>query len=154
MVSCINPFAPKEIDSLSVDAALGDQTTIDGVFQNFRYSYNFKDTVVYGKLLAEDFTFIFRNYERGVDVSWGREEDMISTYRFFNASQSLDLIWNDVIVSAGDSISRELSRGFTLTIVFNPADIVRVQGRANFQLFRDAADQPWLITTWRDESNY
>ncbi len=154
LVSCVNPFAPGLDDSDSGDAVLGDQTETDGVFQNFRYAYLFKDTVVYGNLLADDFTFVFSNYDRGVDVSWGREEDMLTTSRLFNATQNLDLIWNDVVVSSGDSLTREISRGFTLQIIFSPSDIIRIQGRANFNLKRSKGSDPWKIFTWRDESNY
>lgn len=154
MVSCVNPFAPAIIESDGNDAVLGDQRFIEGVFQNFRYAYIFKDTLVYGNLLNENFTFVFRDYEIGSDVSWGREEDMRSTYRFFNASQSLDLIWNESITSSGDSLINEISRGFTLTVIFSPTDIVNIQGRANLQLTRETTEQLWKINYWRDESNY
>jgi hypothetical protein len=151
---CTNPFAPALNENPAEDAVLGDQTTIEGVFRNFRYAYTFKDTVVYGKLLHNDFTFIFRNYEKGVDESWGREEDMISTSRFFQASQNLDLIWNDVVIAIGDSLVQDISRGFNLTIVFDPTDIVTITGRANFRLMREHSDDVWKIIRWRDESNY
>ncbi len=152
-LSCTNPFAPKIVDSIT-DGILSDQMTIEGVFDNFRYAYMFKDTVVYGRLLSDDFVFVFRNYDKGVDVSWGRNEDMISTHRLFNATQNIELIWNNVLTPSGDSLLVEVSRGFTLTIIFNPADIVRIQGRAVFRLRRNDVNSPWLIVMWRDESNY
>lgn len=151
--TCVNPFAPKIVD-IETENILSDQKTIEGVFENFRYAYMFKDTVVYGKLLADDFVFVFRNYDKGVDVSWGRSEDMISTYRLFNATQNIELLWNNVLTPSGDSLLVEVSRGFTLTIIFNPADIVKIQGRAIFRLKRNDTNSPWLITLWRDESNY
>lgn len=151
--TCVNPFAPKIVD-IETENILSDQKTIEGVFENFRYAYMFKDTVVYGKLLADDFVFVFRNYDKGVDVSWGRSEDMISTHRLFNATQNIELLWNNVLTPSGDSILVEVSRGFTLTIIFNPADIVKIQGRAIFRLKRNDTNSPWLITLWRDESNY
>ncbi len=151
--ACINPFAPKIVDN-ETQNILSDQKTIEGVFDNFRYAYMFKDTVVYGKLLAEDFVFVFRNYDKGIDVSWGRSEDMISTYRLFNATQNIELLWNNVLTPSGDSLLVEVSRGFTLTIIFNPSDIVKIQGRAIFRLKRNDTNSPWLIILWRDESNY
>lgn len=151
--TCVNPFAPKIVD-IETENILSDQKSIEGVFENFRYAYMFKDTVVYGKLLADDFVFVFRNYDKGVDVSWGRSEDMISTYRLFNATQNIELLWNNVLTPSGDSLLVEVSRGFTLTIIFNPADIVKIQGRAIFRLKRNDTNSPWLITLWRDESNY
>lgn len=156
LTSCTNPFAPKLADSAGNIPILSDQKSVDGVFQNFRYSYIFKDTLVYGKLLADDFTFVYRNYDMGIDNSWGRQEDMLTTYGLFQATQNLDLIWNDVVVSVfqEDSLIADISRGFTLAIVFSPTDIIRVQGRANFRLNRKALDDIWKIQIWRDESNY
>jgi len=149
-----NPFAPKLDDGAGSNPIITDQMSIEGVFENFRYSYIFKDTLVYGKLLADDFMFIYRNYDLGVDVSWGREEDMRTTWGLFNTAQSIDLIWNEVIVSVGDSLVRDISRGFNMTIVFSPTDNVPIQGRAYFRLARSEVTDPCKIQTWRDESNY
>lgn len=153
-LSCTNPFAPGLETNKQGNALLGDQTTVDGVFQNFRYAYIFKDTVTYGKLLHDDFTFIYRNYDKGVDLSWGRDEDMRTTARMFNGTQNLDLIWNEISFSVGDSLLLDVSRGFTLTITFSPTDIVNIFGRANFRLKRDKPTEIWKILQWRDESNY
>ena len=154
LISCDNPFAPGLTSGSSTNALLGDQTTIEGVFENFRYSYIFKDTVVYGNLMSDNFTFIYRNYDKGIDESFSREEDMITTYGLFKAAQSLDLLWNEVIISVGDSLANDISRGFNLTIVFNPSDVVRIQGRVNLRLERKRPSDVWKIVRWRDESNY
>jgi hypothetical protein len=109
---------------------------------------------VYGNLLDNNFTFIYRNYDRGVDVTYSREDDMLSTYGLFRAAQNLDLIWNEVIISVGDSLVNDISRGFDLSIVFNPTDFIKVQGRVNLRLIRQKPTDDWKILTWRDESNY
>ena len=153
-VSCINPFATKYEESLQEKSVLADQKNISGVFDNFRYAYIFKDTIVYGKLLSPDFVFVYRNYEQGIDVSWGREEDMMTTYGLFQAAQSLDLIWNEVIISQGETNLQDISRGFSLTIVFSTSDIVRLQGRVNLRIRRNSEADIWQIIRWRDESNY
>ena len=57
--SCENPFSPKLAGNIIEETVLGDQTTVDGVFKNFRYAYIFKDTLVYGNLLTDNFTFIY-----------------------------------------------------------------------------------------------
>jgi hypothetical protein len=151
---CVNPFAPRLADSPTSNAGLSDQRTPDGVFQNFRLAYMTKDTLTYGKLLAPTFTFLYRNYDRGVDLSWGREEEMIATNGLFQAAQSLDLMWNDVVLSSGDSLTHDIARGFVLTITFSPSDVVRIQGRVNLRLVRARSIDPWTIAIWRDESNY
>ncbi len=154
--SCTNPFAPKLADSSKSFPIISDQKTPDGVFQNFRYSYIFKDTLVYGKLLSDNFTFVYRNYDLGMDNSWGRDEDMLTTNGLFQASQNLDLIWNEIVIAAytSDSLTADISRGFTLTITFSPTDIIRVQGRVNLRLARNDLKDIWKILIWRDESDY
>lgn len=152
--SCDNPFAPRLSTKPQNAAGLGDQTTTDGVFQNFRYAYQTKDTLVYGQLLAYNFTFVYRDYDKGVDLSWGRDEDMLSTNGLFQAAQSLDLVWNDVVQAVGDSLLKDISRGFTLTITFSPSDIVRLQGRVNLRISRPTPKDKWQIVVWRDESNF
>lgn len=154
LAACTNPFAPKLAEVQDDDAVLGDQTTIEGVFKNFRYSYIFKDTVVYSQLLADDFTFTYRNYEKGIDVTMSREEDMLSTARMFSATQNLDLVWNEINLSYGDSLVKDISRSFQLTIVFSSTDIVNIYGRAFFRLKRPSSKDVWKINHWRDESNY
>lgn len=152
--SCINPFAPSLDESNSNSDIIGDQKTVEGLFQNFRYAYVFKDTLVYGNLLADDFTFIYWNYDQGTNQTWGREEDMRSTAGLFQAAQNLDLIWNEVVISIGDTLIKDISRGFILNIIFNPADVIRLQGRVNLRIKRNTADDDWKIIIWRDESNY
>jgi len=152
LYSCTNPFAPKLSEGSR--EIITDQKTIEGVFENFRYSYIFKDTLVYGKLLADNFTFTFHNYDKNIDVSWGRSEDMIITAGLFNAAQSLDLIWNQVIVSFGDSTKVNITRGFTLNIIFDPSYSEEVVGRVNLTLIRPSEGSMWQIERWIDESNF
>ena len=98
--SCTNPFAPKLSNSSGEYPIISDQKSIDGVFQNFRYAYTFKDTLVYGNLLADGFTFVSYDYDRNVPLAWGRDEDMLTTNGLFRATQNLNLIWNNVINSS------------------------------------------------------
>ncbi len=152
-LSC-NPFAPRLFDQPVDYIGLQDQFTTEAIFTNFRYSYNFKDTISYGRLLAPEFTFIYRNYDKGIDVTWGKDQDMISTFGLFQASQSLDLTWNNIVIDIGDSLVKDISRGFTLTIIFSATDVVRIDGRANFRLGRNRSADEWKIIKWRDESNF
>ncbi len=131
-----------------------DPKTIDGIFRCFQASYTFRDTTVYGQLLDDNFVFVYRNYDLGVDISWGREEDMRSTYGLFQNAQKLDLIWNNIVTSTSDSNEVNVVRGFNLTIVFNPSDVEYVNGYANLIFQRQRVTDPWKIIRWRDESNY
>lgn len=152
--SCTNPFAPKLADKEGRSSILGDQRTLDGLFENFRYAYIFKDTVVYGNLLNDDFRFIFRNYDKGIDESWSRTEEMMTTSRLFLASKSIDLTWNDVTTAIGDTSLMDISRAFNLTIVFSATDVVNLFGRVNMRISRKNTQEVWRISQWRDESNF
>lgn len=152
---CLNPFAPGFDEGTGTPGSiLGDQSTVEGLFQNFKFAYTFKDTTVYGQLLGGNFAFVYRDYDRGVDVSWGRDEEMRATYGLFLNAQNLDLIWNNIISFSGDSLNASIVRNFNLTVTFNPSDIIRVDGYVNMALERPKLDSNWLITRWRDESNF
>ena len=151
--SC-NPFAPGLDENLSSASVLGDRKTIDGIFQNVKYSYTFRDTTIYGQMLNSDYVYIYRDYDRGVDVSWGRDEELRITRSLFQNVQNLDLVWNQEISRSVDSTSASVSRNFNLTVTFNPSDIIRIDGYITLSLARNADGQPWRIVRWRDESNF
>lgn len=151
-----NPFAPGWEESPSGPSSLiSDSKEVGGIFQNMRYAYTFKDTTIYGALLAQEFIFSYRDYEGEVkDVNWGRDEEMRITYRLFQNAAVLNLIWNNIIGQSEDSLNADVTRSFTLTVTFNPNDIVRVDGRASLKLHRPTSLAPWQIVRWQDESNY
>jgi hypothetical protein len=155
IAGCLNPFAPAFDENLGPqNSLLGDQTTVEGVFQNFRYAYTFRDTTIYSQLLDREFVFVYRDYDRGFDVSWGHDEDMRSTYGLFQNVQNLDLVWNNIISFSGDSLKSNVTRGFDLTVTYSPNDVDRVYGYANLTLERSRSGGIWKISQWRDESNY
>jgi len=149
---CVNPFAPGRDDTPAQSAC--DPHTIEGLFQCFQAAYTFRDTTVYGPLIDPAFVFVYRNYDVGVDVTWGRDDEIRTTFGLFQNAQKLDLIWNNIISSTTDSNRVNVVRGFNLTLVFNPSDIERVDGYANLTLERARSSDPWKIVLWRDESNY
>jgi hypothetical protein len=149
---CVNPFAPGRDDTPAQSAC--DPHTVEGLFQCFQAAYTFRDTLVYGPLIDPAFVFVYRNYDVGVDVTWGRDDEMRTTFGLFQNAQKLDLIWNNIISSTTDSNRVNVVRGFNLTLVFNPSDIERVDGYANLTLERARSSDPWKIVLWRDESNY
>lgn len=136
----------------SGSSAISDLTSVDGVFKNLQYAYTFKDTTIYGDLIANNFSFIYRDYDLGFDVSWGRDDEMKVTYGLFQNSQRLDLIWNNILLISSDSSN--IVRSFNLTITFNPTDIVVVDGKVNLSLQKNQSTNKWAINKWIDESNY
>ncbi|MBE0644959.1 MAG: hypothetical protein IH600_12825 [Bacteroidetes bacterium] len=155
LLSACNPFAPAlEDDPAGNVSLITDQKTVEGLFQNFRYAYTFKDTTIYGGMLAHDFVFTYRDYDRKIDESWGRDEEMRITWHLFQNAGSLNLVWNNIVGFSGDSLRSSVTRSFNLTVTFNPSDVIRVDGRVSLDLRRGTAEEPWKITQWRDESNY
>lgn len=153
-LSCINPFAP----GLDTEVSTGicpPLTSIEGMFCTFRNSYTFRDTVLYSSLLAPEFAFIYRDYDNGVDVTWGRDQEMRTTYGLFQNVQNILLIWNNIITAEGISPNDStIIRSFNLTVTFNPSNIERIDGYANVQFRRTVNDPVWKIVRWRDESNF
>jgi len=150
--SCVNPFAPSIDESIGNNQGLiSDQKNVDGVFQNFQYAYIFKDTLIYSQVLDKNFSFSYRDYDLGADVSWGRDDEMKVTNGLFQNSQRLDLIWNNINSITDDST--RIVRSFNLTITFNPTDIIFVDGRVNLTLAKDG-NRRWKILHWVDESNF
>ena len=150
--SCINPFAPA-LNDTEVDA-LGDLKTTDGFFQSFQYAYNIRDTIIYSNLLAPNFIFAYKNYENGMDLTLSREEDMVTTYRLFNAAKNLNLIWNEIITKEGNDLEQNITRNFNLTITFDVTDVVYVTGKVYFILKRANENENWQLTYWWDDSYY
>ena len=151
--SCKNPFAPRLETNLSAQTC-SDLTQVENVLCTFRNAYTFKDTTLYSSIIADNFSFTYRDYDHGVDVSWSRVDEMLTTYSLFQNVQSLTLIWNNEISSGGDDTTHTTVRGFNLTVTFNPSDIIRVDGYANLTLERAKLGDAWKITHWRDESNF
>lgn len=149
--SCENIFAPK-IDNSSSSPIISDQTTVDGVYKNFKYAYTFKDTSVYSNLFTDDFIFTYRDYALGYDVSWDKPTELRTTNGLFQNSQKLEIIWNNIILQVGDSVHQTLKRSFNLTITFNPSNVIRLNGFADMSLIKNATDKKWRIYKWKDES--
>ena len=111
LTSC-NPFSP-EIDNTLSQNSFGDPHTVNGFFDAFRSAYQFRDTTFYGKLLAPNFIFSYRNYDRGLDLEWGRDEEMQTTGSLFGSAQSLDLLWGNVLDSSGTETAYDITRSFS-----------------------------------------
>jgi hypothetical protein len=156
-LSSCNPFAPGLDESAGdSEGLLSDQRQPEGVFHNLKYAYTVRDTLLYGQLFDGNFVFLYRDYDRGVDVTWGRDEELRTAYGLFQNVQRLDLVWNDTSawLMNPDSTELMINRSFNLTVTFNPSDIVRIDGNANLQLGRAGVRDPWMIVRWRDESNF
>lgn len=152
---CINPFAPKELEGDPIADMLGDPSTIEGFYTRFQKAYELRDTSLYGPLIHPEFTFTFRDDEHSVDITWGRSEEMNSTYNMFSLSYDITLRWNNITqeVINEDKTNGQIIRRFNLTVVHTPSEIFRTDGSASFQLTRSDSTSNWRLVSWRDESD-
>jgi len=154
-LNCLNPFAPKLIDSNSEDLIVTEQKTPDQVLQNFKYSYMFKDSVLYSELLDSSFVFIYfdPNLESsGRFVSWGRDIDLKTTGRLFRNYDVIDLVWNSTIYSFDEGERAEMSKSFYLSLI-KDNETVNISGNAIFIFEKSEYDEKWRIVQWKDESD-
>ena len=157
---CLNPFAPKIEKSLKLEQLITEQKTPEEVLINFKYAYTFKDSSLYSNLLDSSFVFLYfdPNYgSSGRFVSWGRDEDLLTTGRLFRSFNVIDLIWHSTIYSFPDSLKEEtsfaeLSKSFHLNLV-NNQETISITGNAIFSFAKNKSDSKWRIVRWKDESD-
>jgi hypothetical protein len=152
LAGCLNPFAPG-LDSSPAESSC-NPLTVDGVFQCFQNAYTFRDTTIYGQLVDRNFVFVYFDYDISIDVTWGRDDEMRTTYQLFQNAQKLDLIWGAILSSTTDSNQVSVVRGFNLTVTWNPTSVESASGYANMTFARNRSVDPWKIVQWRDESNF
>lgn len=152
---CLNPFAPELSDQLETgDLVVTRQKTPEEVLQNFKIAYTFQDSLLYSDTIDTSFIFVYFDpaaATSGQLVSWGREEDLLTTGRLFRHFQVIDLVWNETIYETREENVSEISRGFDLSLT-GEADGYMISGRAVFS-FRKCKDEKWRISRWKDESD-
>ena len=155
IVASCNPFAPSVSETGST-VQFGDPHTVNGYFQAFQYAYEFKDTSVYGSLLAPNFIFSFHDYNQGIDIQWGRDDEMQTTATLFLNVQTISLLWGDVLDAEGTASGTDstVTRAFSLDVTFNEEDIEHADGNAVFHLQRATPSAVWQAVSWQDESTF
>lgn len=127
------------------------QKTPEEVLQNFKIAYMFQDSLLYSDTIDTSFIFVYFEGETGQWISWGREEDLVTTGRMFKHFQVVELIWNETIDETIDEDLSEISRGFNLTLTGEQANFT-ISGHADFT-FRKCNDEKWRISRWKDWSD-
>ena len=149
-----NPFAPALEEGDPFGGLIGDQTTIEGFFTNFRNAYELRDLSLYEPLLDSSFTFLWRDFDAQVDREWGFAQDLETTRRLFQNSSLIRLQWNQIITQ--DNLVPQLEvrvvRSFNLTVTLEQGDVFRTDGNVNFNLVRKDSTAVWRLRRWRDES--
>jgi len=152
-LSSCNPFAPG-LDDVVVDQC--DRRTFDGFFECFKNAYELQDSMLYGRLVASDFIFTYRDFLTATDITWGRDVEMRYTYNMFRQVRSTSLQWNYYII-ADTSISDTLAsveRAFNLFIFQDDQNVFRGTGSAQLTLTRKSKEDFWKMASWYDKSDF
>ena len=156
-----NPFAPALEEGDPLGGLIGDQTTIDGFFTNFRNAYELRDLSLYERLLDSSFVFVWRDFDAQVERQWSFAQDLETTRRLFVNSSLIRLQWNQVISQDTLTPQREVRvvRSFNLTVTLEQGtsspeagNVFRTEGNVNFLLARPDSTAVWRLRRWRDES--
>lgn len=153
-VSACNPFSPALEEGNPFGDLLGDPTTVEGFFTNFRNAYELRDLSLYETLLDSAFVFVWHDFEAQVDREWGFAQDLETTRRLFQNASLIRLQWNQII--AQDNLTAftgvRVVRSFNLTVTLELGDVFRTDGSVNFTLNRADSTAAWRLGRWRDES--
>lgn len=156
VLGACNPFAPALEEGNPFGDFLGDPTTIDGFFTNFRNAYELRDLSLYEPLLDSSFIFNYYDFDAQVEREWGFAQELESTRRLFENATLVNLRWNQIISQTvlDGGRSARVVRPFNLTISLEGGDAFRGDGNVNFFLTRADTSASWKLLRWRDESEF
>jgi len=154
LTGCLNPFAP-ELDNGSLSGELiTEQKSPEEVLINFKYSYTFKDSLLYAGLLDSAFVFQYFDPEQGPSglfVSWTRETDLRTTGSLLRTFDIINLEWLNTVYALREGEDEILAKSFRLDL--SSADFsFTASGFAIFTFRFNQQDRKWRIVRWVDES--
>lgn len=154
LIAACNPFAPDLREGDPFGSLLGDQTTVEGFFTNFRNAYELRDLSLYEPLLDSSFVFEYFDFDAGIDREWGFSQELTSTSRLFQNAGLIQLQWNQILSQQVLDAGRQsqVVRSFNLTISLEGGEVFRTDGNVNFLLVRPDTMAVWRLRRWRDES--
>ena len=152
-----NPFAPK-LEDVVIDRnqVLGNRKSVSGLFDWFRTSYELRDTLMYGQMLAREFQFSYLDFTNNNTIYWDRDIEMRTTSNLFKAAKSTTVQWQHYVyadTSNNDTLA-SVERYFNITIVLDDQSIFRSTGSARMELKRPQKEAFWQISSWFDKSDF
>ena len=124
------------------------------VLTNFRYAYNFQDSLIYSELLDSSFQFIYDNYDNPTPFRdhWERDEDLRTTARLFRHFRDINLTWGTMDVEEIDDAQTKINVSFSLT--FDGGSIIpTLNGKAIFNFVKKKSGK-WQIIRWEDIQSF
>lgn len=151
-----NPFAPALGEGDPFGDLLGDPTTVEGFFTNFRNAYELRDLSLYEPLIDSSFVFQYTDFDAGIEREWSFAQELESTRRLFQNAALIQLQWNQIISQDDLEAGRQnrVVRSFNLTIALEGGEVFRGDGNVNFLLVRPDSTSAWKLRFWRDESEF
>lgn len=156
LLSACNPFAPALEEGDAFADLMGDPTTIDGFFTNFKNAYELRDMSLYETLLDSAFTFNYYDFDAGVEREWRFAQEVQSTRQLFTSATEVQLRWNQILSQDVFDAGRQAQvvRSFNLLIAIEGSEAFRGTGNVNFLLIRPDSTAAWRLRRWRDESEF
>ncbi len=156
LAAACNPFAPSLGEGDVFGDLLGDPTTVDGFFTNFRNAYELRDLSLYEPLIDSSFVFQYTDFDAGIDREWSFGLELESTRRLFQNAALVQLQWNQIISRNAFDAGKQtrVVRSFNLTIALEGGEVFRGDGNVNFLLVRPDSTSTWKLQFWRDESEF
>lgn len=153
---CLNPFAPALGDTS--ESLWTDQQTVGQLMDNFKYSYNLRDSLRYSDCLADNFVFLYYDVENSRDDQWGRDTDLRATGGLFRNFEEIHLTWSALLPSireyAGVDSSLEFDVSFSLSLYgMGGASAYDLYGFARFTVLKKKGDR-FRILTWKDNTYF
>ncbi len=168
LYSCENPFAPPLLSPWTFKPVV-QQVTPDSVLHNFKYSYEYRDSLVYENCLDVDFIFYYKDQDQLSQTGevWvqvprdGKGGDIYRTNRLFRVFDDIRL---DTWIVRADSAEVDIASGekWEVRNVRFHLSLRDTDGDYNFQhleaigfakfMFRKSEDGWWRIIRWYDTS--
>ena len=146
--SCLNPFAPVEGDVGM--RTWSDQTTIDGLLENFALAYNYRDSLHYSDCLAEAFVFHYYDLENGRSDRWFKDTDLKATAGMFHSFDHIDLEWNSIPIWLENFSKSDTTVQFIVSFNLTLGNEVPIMGYAHFTVRKNISDR-FKVLIWRDD---
>jgi len=166
LISCQNPFAPPLLGPGTFKPIVR-QVSPDSVLHNFKYAYEYRDSLVYEDCLDPDFIFYYKDQEQAAQTgeAWarvlrdGREGDIYRTNGLFRAFDDIRLDTWKISDAPDDTTEGEPWKVRNVTFHLSLRDTdgdysyqhFEVLGFAKF-MFRKSEDGLYRIIRWYDES--
>jgi hypothetical protein len=151
---CLNPFAPALGDPST--SLWTDQQTIGELLDNFRNSYNLRDSLRYSHCLADNFIFYYYDVDNERDDQWSRDTDLKTTGGLFRSFDDVRLTWyaipDTIAEFSQEAVSKEFDLSFNLSLYgAGGSSAFDLYGFAHFTVLKSPGEK-FRIVNWKDNT--